>query len=345
MPAQPGFVDALLVAPAGVALLAALEGEVRSDVPGWRMPTDRDSGAVAAAADMVSARSFGSLLALAVDVAVVRVGPWISTAADELSTAHRHAEQRAPIAQAIADRFGDELHATLDAGGQQWWHSGRTDAYFMARRFRDFDRVYGAGQFTEAGLWTVSDPPAEVHASLISAWELDPGPVSRWHLPVRPGARVLDIHCPQDWVRLVEAHPARGRTYWDWELPGPNQHPNRLRALLATPGQRAARTAIRQQLVPDWASVAADHDGVHLSWAGFLTSEGCVSDLGGGDVTMLRYWFSERTLWLADAFEEPVAVAAPDVETDGTAITVCDARTDDERRRLDRAILTAQLGR
>jgi len=32
--------------------------------------------------------------------------------------------------------------------------------------------------------------------------------------------------------------------------------------------------------------------------AGFLTGGGYVSDLDGGDVTMLRYWFSERTLWL-----------------------------------------------
>lgn len=101
------------------------------------------------------------------------------------------------------------------------------------------------------------------------------------------------------------------------------------------PGQRAARASVHRELVPDWASVASAYDGVHVSWAGFLTSEGCVTDLGRGDVTMMRYWFSERTRWLRDVFGEPLPLKAPDVETDGTAIELCDVRTDPARRRDD----------
>lgn len=329
------------MSPVGVALVAMLEGEVRSDIEERRIPADCDPGAVTAAAEAVSRQSWGSFLSLAVDIAATGVGPWNSSCADDLAAAYRHAEQRASIADAINDNFGAVLHAAAQVGDQQWWHDGRNDE---RPRFRAFDRVYGAGQVTEAGFWTVSDPPSEAHAALISAWELELGPISRWHMPVRPTARVYEIHRPQDWALLVEAHPLEGRTFFGWELPGPNQRAADLQELLRTPGQRAARTSIRQQLVPDWASVATKYDGVHLSWAGFLTSEGCVTDLGDS-VTMLRYWLSERTLWLADIFEDPMPAPPPIVETTGTAITVCDVRTDDDRRRLDQAILAAQVAR
>ena len=66
-------------------------------------------------------------------------------------------------------------------------------------------------------------------------------------------------------------------------------------------------------MVPDWQLVAGRYDGVHLSWAGFITAEGFIEDLGGGDVTMLRYWFSERTVWLADAFGEPSPATDPKI--------------------------------
>ena len=65
------------------------------------------------------------------------------------------------------------------------------------------------------------------------------------------------------------------------------------------------RASIERQVLPDWRAVVTDFDGVHLSWAGYLTSEGYIADLAGGGVTMLRYWFSERTLWLNDVFGEP----------------------------------------
>ena len=71
-------------------------------------------------------------------------------------------------------------------------------------------------------------------------------------------------------------------------------HSEELSTLLAVLGQRAARTSIRRHLVPDWRAVAERCEGVHLSWAGFITTEGCITDLGHGDIALLRYWFSER---------------------------------------------------
>ena len=340
-----GFVDALLAAPLGAALLALVEGASRPDVHEWELPSDSDGDAVLEAAEAVRTWSFGSLVARAVYASYMQVGPWSATAVTATAAACRHAERRLPIAEAIDVEFGEALHQPLDADAQQWWHSA-AEGFMTRPRFRSFDSVYGAGQFTWDGLWTVTAPPTEAHGELVAAWELDPHPVSRWSLPVRAHARVVEIHRPEDWMALVAEHPAVARAGDDsWELPGPNQHVGELTALLALPDQRAARPAIRRHLEPDWKLVAADVDGVHLSWAGFLTTEGFISDLGDGDVTMLRYWFSERTHWLADVFGEPEPLAAPDVDTDGSGLDAVDARTDLHRRGRDHRILMAQLGR
>ena len=87
---------------------------------------------------------------------------------------------------------------------------------------------------------------------------------------------------------------------------------------------------MRRHLVPDWRAVSERYDGVHLSWAGFITSEGCITDLDGGDVTMLRYWFSERTNWLADVFGEPEPLPAPWLPYD--TLVGADVTTDEGRR-------------
>ena len=291
------------------------------------------------AADM----SLGELLAVAVETGLIGVGPWMSESPGNLADAYRHAPARRVIAETIADRFEPELHAPLDVAVQQWWHSGSPDPdRIVPPRFRRFEEVYEAGQFTFAGLWTVSDPPPQVHRQLISSWELEPDPVSRWHLPIDRDVRVWEIHRPADWVRLVTTYRAIGRPSSGWELPGLNQHRRDLAVLLGVDGQQAARTTGRQ-VVPDWAAAAADVDGVHLSWAGFLTAEGFVSDLDGGDVTMLRYWFSERTLWLRDVFGDPAPLAAPHSGLPGIEVGV-DVRHDTARRAHDLTILRLQRG-
>ena len=105
--------------------------------------------------------------------------------------------------------FGEALHQPLDADAQQWWHSA-AEGFMTRRRFRSFDSVYGAGQFTWDGLWTVTAPPTEAHGELVAAWELDPHPVSRWSLPVQAHARVVEIHRPEDWMRAGRRTPGGG---------------------------------------------------------------------------------------------------------------------------------------
>jgi hypothetical protein len=348
-----GFVDAMVASPLGVTLLAVLESRERRPA-GWRlsfeptpmpMPTP---ASVAAAVVSVESMSFGELVEVAV-ISGDRAGPWNPRAPSTVATAYLGAQARRPIAEAVAGRFGAALHQPVDRAAQQWWSEAKAPSGLdrLTPLFRDFEHVYGAGQFTWAGLWTVTDPPVETHQQLIGAWELEQGPVSRWRLPVRAEARVFEVHRPSDWARLVMEHPREGMPHPDWELPGINQRPGDLHALMTVPGQRAARTTLRRHVVPDWRMVAERYDGVHLSWAGFITAEGCVTDLGDGDCALLRYWFSERTHWLADVFGEPEAAADPRQldEPSNAPVTDSDMRSRADQRRVVERSLLRLLGR
>lgn len=342
-----GFATAILAAPVGAALLARLEAWAIGDSVYARLGASSPRG-VAAAVSLVEELSIGELIDAAVYVGEIDVGPWISDAPTNAANAYENAGSRTPIAHAIAERFGATLQRPPEAIEQQWWttHDGMSD-HELTPLFNDFERVYDAGQFTWAGLWTVTNPPEFAHAQLIDAWEMEPGPVARWRLPIRPEARVFEIHRPQDWVRLVTEHPRRAATNGEcWELPSRNQDLSGIASLLEVPGQQAARGTMRTHLVPDWKSVAEQYDGVHLSWAGFITSEGYITDLAGGDVAMLRYWFSERTHWLADVFGDPEPLAAPSPPPDRHGESYGpSSEPESSRPQRDRAILDKLLGR
>lgn len=348
MTVSDGFVEAILASPLGVTLLARLETRVGYP-KGRGLVLDSAPESVLAAAEGVGRMTFGELVELAVLAGELDVGPWAPDAADTAATAYRRAEDRVPIAQAVNDRFGTALHQPMDHQAQQWWTTENLPVDQLAPLFRDYENVYAPGQFTWAGLWTVTDPPEVAHEQLVDAWELYGGPISRWRLPVLEEARVYEVHRPSDWAQLVMAHPRQATSSSEsWELPGVNQRPAELSALTAIGGQRAARRTIRRHLVPDWRSVADRHDGVHLSWAGFITAEGCITDLGGGDVSMLRYWFSERTHWLADVFGQAEPAPAPHLPVrlaqtgrEGPA----DVTANLERQRLDAQALRQLLGR
>lgn len=350
-----GFVEAMVASPLGVTLLAVLESRAQQP-EGSLSSLETTPASVAAAVEAVESMSFGDFVDVAVLTGAFHVGPWISDAPATVAASYHSAPARRPIAEAVSRCFGTQLHRDIDRDAQQWWTDWpAADPHpdSVGPLFGDFDGVYGAGQFTSAGLWTVTDPPAEAHEQLIAAWELERGPVSRWLLPVDETARIFEIHRPADWARLVTEHPREASPEpvgACWELPtadhsppppvvaprrgwvasrfgwlGPRRSeftfgipegfvappPTDVSALMAIPGQRAARTTIGRHLVPDWRSVAERYDGVHLSWAGFITGEGCITDLGTGDVTMLRYWFSERTHWLTDVFGEPQHATDP----------------------------------
>lgn len=304
-------VDAALAAPIGVALLDRLELAARGAFRPFDALQDSDPVAVAAACDQVHTMPVGSLLAETLDAASL-AGPWSSGAVDSLTWAYRLAGVREPLAEAVWTRFGGRLAGPLDRDAQEHWIDERDPSRPLEAAFGDYEDGYGNGEFTWAGVWTVTSPPPEIHDPLIAAWEMDRGRISRWRLPVRHDVRVWEIDHPRDWVRLIETFPrVATRPHYGWELPGPNQHSREMSRLLALRWQHAVRVGIGEHLVPDWAALAERYDGVHLSWAGFLTAEGYVTDMADGAGTMLRYWGSERTLWLHDVFGEPQPTEAP----------------------------------
>jgi hypothetical protein len=341
-----GFADALLAAPVGAVLLARLEASQRDDVPWYSSPSDSHPDAVLRALGALEEMPFGELLAAAVDAGNRLAGPWIPDAPTHLAHAYRVAPARRVLAQTIADRFDDELHGDAGLAGQQWWLCyDSANQWWTRPRFEHLDETYGSGEFTWNGLWTVTSPPDETHDELAGAWELWGNPVSRWALPVSPAARVWHIHRPADWVELVDAYPRPATTAYGWELPGQNQHRTDVQALMDIPGQRGVRASVLRHLVPDWPAVARDYDGVHLSWAGYLTTEGFIADLADGATTMLRYWFSERTLWLADVFGQPRPLGAPRLSGRVDSLVGIDVAHDTDRQAEDLRIIDAQLSR
>jgi hypothetical protein len=340
--------DDLLEAPVGVALLDRLEMSERPLFRPFDALSDSDPAAVARAIAALETMPLGQLLHLALDAASSLAGPWTAGAPDSLAAAYALAPARRGLADALWQRFGALLVGSGELAGQEHWLTP-PEAPHMRRRepaFGDFTRVYGNGEFTWSGVWTVSSPQCEIHDDLVFAWEMFGNPISRWRLPVRSGTRLWRIDRPTDWVRLVETFPRTAtRPHAGWELPGPNQHRRDVARLAGTPGQHGVRTALDHHVLPDWTALSREYDGVHLSWAGFLTTEGYVSDLPGGGATMLRYWSSERTLWLRDVFGDPEPLDAPELSGQVDGVLGVDVRRDGVRADADRQSLDLLLNR
>lgn len=110
-----------------------------------------------------------------------------------------------------------------------------------------------------------------------------------WPIEPMADARVFAITGPQTWATLVETYPlrvTRSRLH-DW---------------------RRTTATDTEWFIPDWAAVADDYDGVHLSVYGYLTAPGTAIGLREG-ATVLAGWSPDTTFWLSDVLatgEEPV---------------------------------------
>ena len=342
------FVDAVMAAPNGVLLLAWLEAEHRQDRSLSHEVVSSEPLAVGRAIESVSQMSVGEMITQVADAATRLGGPWSSRAIENLTAAYRHAPARREIADAVASRFERRLLEGPDLAGQEVWNCGH---HFGERApaFRDFDHVYGNGEFTWAALRTASAHPVDAHVDFSVTTDANCDQTTRWRLPVRDDARVWRVDCPSDWVRLVASYPRPARSqHSGWELPGPNQRNDAgvgVGELERGSAGRAARTTIAGHLLPNWAAIAEHYDGVHLSWAGYLTTEGLVTDMDDGVVTMLRYWDGEQTHWLADVFGEPEPLGPPpNFDGRGTSFHI-DVRNDQARREQDREVIRSMLGR
>ncbi len=312
------FADALCAAPIGAALLERLEWEQHPKKP-WEQPELPNDTYIAQAANHVSAMSLGELLDAAFS-AGSDVGPWVQLGDANAFDAYQHVEQRRPIADAIDEVFGDQLNAPIDLDAQEWWvgdAKGLTKHLHRIQAFGDFSMTYGSGEFPGNALRTVTTMPTDVHRDFVGEQEI-PDPVGRWLLPVErdriAALPVATIHRPSDWADLIAEHPLKATPHQaGWSLP--NKHPE-FRSdhpLFELENQHAVVWSHSRHLVPDWNSVATKYSGVHLSWAGWMTSEGYVHVDNTDTVTMLRYWFSDRTFWLHDVFGEPFRLPDPDI--------------------------------
>jgi len=360
-------VSLLEQSPVWAALIGVLEGDVRSG-RGGQVPLEPPDGvradAVAQAAREVNEMSPVELLARAVLAGSHVVGPWNPDAPAGVARAIRDARLRRPITQVALARLGDRLHAALDPDAQLWWTTQRhaaDDPRAWNQPLGEQPRRSCPAWLTATwdGLWTCThaqehDTPVPddgtrsmIGDALIAAWEHAPGPSTRWHLQVDPGARIYEIDSPADWERLVRLAPlARQQRYVSWEFPGMDVNEYDISDLDRLAGQRAARhrDAFRYFVEPDWDRVADRFDAVHLTWAGLLTTEGVVIDLDNQDVTMLRGWYSERTLWLNPVLSAPRPAPGPRLTRAYCGVVGLDVEHEPERRVQDLALLESRLG-
>lgn len=99
-----------------------------------------------------------------------------------------------------------------------------------------------------------------------------------------PAGDVVEIDGPEAWAALCRRHPlvvtASRRTVWEWST---------------------GRDGV--WVIPDWAAVAREAVGVHLTVAGYLMSAGRVIDLGGGAASTVAGWVPDETFWFRDLVE------------------------------------------
>ena len=311
----PSFADELIAAPIGAVLLDVLERHQHPPVP-WQRPVMPDAKRIAEAADHVLEMSWGDLLANAFDAAS-SVGPWQPNGADEAFDAYLKVEERRPIAEAVAQAFGSQLQAPIDLEAQEWWVSGsRNWRHFERTSFVDFHKTYGSGEFPRNAVRTVTAPPPDVYGDFAVEQELSKD-VGRWSLPVKGDSLeqlpVFTVQRPSDWAELVERHPLEATPHQScWGLPDSQSALPPRHQLFSLDNQHASIRTHDRHLVPDWTSVATEHSAVHLSWGGWILSEGYAHLDANNTVTMVRYWLSDRTFWLRDVFGDPVRLPTPD---------------------------------
>jgi hypothetical protein len=310
-----GRAEALLVSPIGASLLDVLEATAVVAHGVSRSPWDAlpasEPARVLEAGDHLESMSATALLE-AVFRAAGNVGAWAPSGPQNAAHALQLASQRRALADALVARPDVASWSAPMAAEQWWWSDGA--GLRDGRLGHELGRLPAWATRPAHQVLTTSPVDLALTDSLVDSWEMVFGALSRWRLLVPPGARVYELDGPDDWAALVQAYPddtteLYGRVHASWELRDPGSQS--VDMLLALEEQRAARRGWRRVLTPDWDAVARDWDGVHLTWFGFVTADGTITDLGDGDVTILRHWGSERTAWLNPVLGSPTPMPPP----------------------------------
>ena len=318
----------------GAALLELLERQVDTAEPFTEQPWDdvcarADHDRVERAAEMAVDLPLSRLLELLLIASSEVCSFWdLDWVAGRLE--HRH--QRTSIAEVLAARFNAAEMTAPGTREQWWWTDGGWPVDGRLGERLDEPPTYWATRPGRALMTTSVLPDAERWLSywplITGAFDQCFGPSARWRTEVDPQLPLYEVNDAEDWVALVRRFPKvlpgdricdstelawRERGFWRRR----REMAEFARFEQRAPGQRYASRSWDRFLEPAWAAVADEFSGVHLTWRGFLLADGTLSDLGDGDVTMLRNWGSEGTLWLGPVVvrAEPLPIP-PDMMTE-----------------------------
>jgi hypothetical protein len=144
-----------------------------------------------------------------------------------------------------------------------WWSTPRLTELVTTTR--------NLGALPAVQLALVEDPPGFERARVA-------------RLQPAHGLRIFEIASPQDWIELVQRYPidvswSRRHDWW-----------------------RVTRCS-GPWLIPDWAAVGADYDGVHLTVLGYLSTAGRSLPVGDSN-TLLAGFDPDVTYWLNDVLSQ-----------------------------------------
>lgn len=220
--------------------------------------------------------------------ALTEVSVWLTDHAEVMQRVLREGPRLRPLAEAILSQPGTAWwFGPLDRAAQlvAWGPGGAPSSADpvalphpapVQRPPTDWERY---AQKPEWGLYTSTafdGLSCYIVGASEEAGDLGPLPLPfpRYLLRVAPAARVFEIDGPAAWRRLCLTYPA--------------PEPGGLLGGL---------------VVPDFAAVARDWDGVHLTLGGLLTGDQVRLD-GPEGPTELQGWDAEQTVWFRWVFEE-----------------------------------------
>jgi hypothetical protein len=204
-----------------------------------------------------------------------------------LSCDHRQALARGGDVARAVEAAEEEAAAEEQAMAKDWARAPRGRRGRWGRR--DGAEVIVTGTWWSGPLggtvWTSRGNVGDLPAIGLACAEdpLGEEEFEVWTVGIDPAARVYEVHEPGDWGRLAAACPrdVTASRRHDW-------------------GRWTGREG--RWILPDWRSVAAQWDGVHVSVAGYLNTAGMAVDTADGAATLLAGWDADQTLWLRDVF-------------------------------------------
>lgn len=211
-------------------------------------------------------------------LAIEEVTPWFGGHDHVVAMALAEGPRLLPLAHdLLAEPAAAAWFAPLDRRAQQWV-APRDEGASIPTPARPQGPLSGwerYAQKAEWGLWTSTELDQEgamtSFLASVAFGVADLGhsfapPLVACRLAVAPAARVFEVAGPRDWHRLCTRYAADGED---------------------------------GRLVSDWAAVAGDWDGVHLTLGGVLASEQVRVESEAGWSEHWA-WDAEQTLWLGD---------------------------------------------